>query len=243
MILRRSYNLITNTATTVVDRSILSPAVLVLFRSVSASASPLLTNTSINTNNSRIINNNSIRYFSSTSTTATANNNSESLLRLQFLSIYREMLIYSKYMNNNNNNTNQLKFDIKQLYRTTVNELSTLTINTDRINFLIDFNRSQQSKLSFMRMNVPALYRRKLPNYTNINSNQTNNTDNNSTGTATYIINEYGEPVLQTTSESTASVRPILNNSQGITDEQIKRHYSLVDRMNFRGPKWAGKRH
>jgi len=36
-------------------------------------------------------------------------------------------------------------------------------------------------------------------------------------------------------------VRPIVN-SQGITDEQVRRHYRLVERMQFRGPFWEGKR-
>jgi hypothetical protein len=30
-------------------------------------------------------------------------------------------------------------------------------------------------------------------------------------------------------------------NSQGLTDEQFKRHYAMVDRMQFKGPHWAGK--
>lgn len=32
-----------------------------------------------------------------------------------------------------------------------------------------------------------------------------------------------------------------ISNSQGITDEQLKRHYALVERMHFRGPYWEGK--
>jgi hypothetical protein len=39
---------------------------------------------------------------------------------------------------------------------------------------------------------------------------------------------------------STVGGRTVVN-SQGITDEQVRRHQGLVDRMHFRGPRWAGK--
>jgi len=39
---------------------------------------------------------------------------------------------------------------------------------------------------------------------------------------------------------STVGGRTVIN-SQGITGDQVRRHQALVDRMHFRGPRWAGK--
>lgn len=97
------------------------------------------------------------------------------------------------------------------------------------------------SKLSFMRMATPRLYHppiRTVPPYHAARTLLGLTKANNSAGTQSYRY--FGGEILSGDFRDEHEINRVVN-SQGITDEQIKRHYALVDRMHFRGPHWAGK--
>ena len=96
------------------------------------------------------------------------------------------------------------------------------------------------SKLSFTRMSTPKLLHPRLgyiPPYAKARELFGDGSGEVRAGVQTYQYSPYGE---MTSARGTRDGRSVVN-SQGVTEEQVKRHYALVDRMNFRGPRWAGK--
>ncbi len=98
------------------------------------------------------------------------------------------------------------------------------------------------SRLSFLRMSTPKLLQPRLtrvPAYPGARA-----LFGNPGGPALY--GENGEVITEEERKrmiaagGTVGGRNV-SNSQGVTDEQRRRHYEQVDRMNFRGPRWAGK--
>ena len=96
------------------------------------------------------------------------------------------------------------------------------------------------SKLSFLRMATPKHYH---PRVSAIPASYTQaRALFGAGGEAEHLYVYLGGEVVPANERSLmrGSGRSMAN-SQGITDEQIKRHHALVERMHFRGPHWEGK--
>jgi hypothetical protein len=96
------------------------------------------------------------------------------------------------------------------------------------------------SKLSFLRMATPKHYH---PRVSSIPASYTQaRALFGAGGEAEHLYVYLGGEVVPANERSLmrGNGRSMVN-SQGITDEQIKRHHALVERMHFRGPHWEGK--
>lgn len=96
------------------------------------------------------------------------------------------------------------------------------------------------SKLSFLRMATPKHYH---PRVDSVPASYTQaRALFGGGGEAEHLYVYLGGEVVPTSERAImrGSGRTMAN-SQGITDEQMKRHHALVERMHFRGPYWEGK--
>lgn len=99
------------------------------------------------------------------------------------------------------------------------------------------------SKLSFTRMSTPRQHHPRLdyvPPFPRAKELFGDAAAGPRPGVQTYQYSPYGELTVDGASASRRVVRGVFN-SQGVTDDQVKRHHALVERMHFRGPHWAGK--
>ena len=60
-------------------------------------------------------------------------------------------------------------------------------------------------------------------------------------GVRRFVFDAFGEAVVPVSSEQGSRTHQPVANSQGITDEQRRRHQQLMERFHFRGPRWKGK--
>lgn len=103
---------------------------------------------------------------------------------------------------------------------------------------------SAYSRLSFLRMSTPKLLQPRMdivpayPQARALFGAGISALATSSAGGETKFMYVDGEvmPVGERTGAGTR-----ISNSQGLTDEQFRRHHALVERMNFRGPFWEGK--
>jgi hypothetical protein len=137
-------------------------------------------------------------------------------IRAELRCIYREMWSYITHLaaNNKQNLSNE---DIRRQIRTGFKLSGEANPDLSKA----------RSSLSYLRMQVPARYHRNRPL---------------AAGNAHYIMNNYGEFVLASGELQQKGAKSRVYNSQGITEEQMKRHHSLMERFQFRGPKWETKK-
>lgn len=108
------------------------------------------------------------------------------------------------------------------------------------------------NKLDYYKMLVPKLYHRKLhlinsidttPNISHDFDEQLHtiqNRSNNYTGTTNYYIDENGNLQQGYSPLRNSSIRT--HRAQyDITNNEIRRHQALTDRMQFKGPYWEGR--
>lgn len=148
------------------------------------------------------------------------------------LSLYRSMLSIAKHSSPPCPSTKEIQTAFRHNYKLSTDSAITTTLL-----------QTATSKLAFMHSVTPArLWRNARERKRQLIRDQLTSSSKNfgdvESGQHTYRFDSFGEPIFENPTRFSARI----SNSQGLTDEQYKRHYALMDRFNFGGEFWKNKK-